>query len=72
MATKEQNNQALMSALSMSNVKSTMSNLIESPITPSIVATTSNASATQSTATIATLAQAYLETTLKLKSILKK
>ena len=55
MATGEQNNQALISALFESNRQATASALIVTPTEPSVVATTSKSSAAQSTDIVITL-----------------
>ena len=72
MTTDDQNNQDLISALSVSNSQATLSSLIVPPTPYSVVATASSAVVTRCTTTIDNLAQVYPETTLKLKSITKK
>ena len=71
-ATEDQNNQALISALSASNRKATASTLIVPPTPPSVTVATSNDAAVQCTDAISAIVQAYQVTTLKLKIILKK
>ena len=70
-STEEQNNQALISALSAHNSQPPAPALTFQPTPPSCAATDSSTTDNQSTNTnIATLTQAYLATTIKIKRIL--
>ena len=72
MATEEQNNKALISALSVSNSQANVSTLIVPPPPPYVDAITSITASSQTTDAISTLAQAFPATKLKLIIILKK
>ena len=71
-ATEEQKNQDINSALSESNNQDTMFTSIVTPTLPSVADAASNSAATQYNITIDNLVQAYPETKLKLNIIIKK
>ena len=72
MANEEKNNQALISALSVSDSQPTVSTLIVPPDPHSVVATSSSATVSQSASTVVILAQDYPVIIMKLKIILRE
>ena len=71
MATEKQNNQALISSISASNIQDIVSVLTVLPTPPSVATSESSDAAIQPAATIATLSRTYPATTLKLKNFIK-